>query len=331
MLWRPGPAAAAAAVISAPALWCVGPQRAELRPGTLGAGVRVETLYTGISRGTERLVFQGRVPGSEHERMRGPAQEGAFPFPVKYGYCAVGRVAEGALAGRDVFALHPHQARFRLPEAALTPLPDGLPPARAVLGANMETALNLLWDSGAGAGDRIAVVGAGVVGALAGYLASRLPGAAVTLVDVMPERADLAQHLGCRFALPAAAPRECDVVLHLSATAEGLATALACAGTEATLVEGSWYGAGTVPVPLGSAFHSRRLRLLSSQVGHLPPGRAPRWTCARRRAKALDLLLDPLLDSLVSGETAFDELPACYGAILADPGTLCHRIRYDTP
>lgn len=295
----------------------------------MGEGVLVETMFSGISRGTERLVFEGRVPQSEHTRMRCPAQEGEFPFPVKYGYCAVGRVAEGALAGRVVFALHPHQARWRLPESALTPLPDGLPPERAVLAANMETALNMLWDSGAGAGDRIAVIGAGVVGALVGWLAARLPGTEVTLVDVNPDREPLARHLGCRFALPDAAPQDCDLVVHLSASAPGLATAIDCAGMEATVVEGSWHGAGATPVPLGGAFHSRRLRLVGSQVGQLPPERVPRWSHARRLAKALELLADPALDALVSGETPLEALPAHYGAILSAPGTLCHRIRHD--
>lgn len=314
---------------TAPALWFVAPNRAEVRPGATGEGVAVDMLFSGISRGTERLIFEGRVPETEHDRMRGPAMEGTFPFPVKYGYCAVGRVAEGALAGRAVFALHPHQTRFRLPETALTPLPDGVPPARAVLGANMETALTLIWDSGAGPGDRIAVIGAGVVGSLAGYLAGRLPGAEVTLVDTNPDRAALAAALGCRFAAPDAAPRDCDVVLHLSASAQGLATAIACAGMEAAVVEGSWHGAGATAVPLSGAFHSRRLRLVSSQVGHVPPARAPRWTYARRMAKALELLRDPTLDALISGETAFSDLPDRYGAILSDPATLCHRITYD--
>lgn len=313
---------------TAPALWCVGPGQAALRDGVLGCGVPVTTLYSGISRGTERLVFEGRVPASEHDRMRGPAMEGAFPFPVKYGYAAVGRVAAGALQGRVVFALHPHQARFCLSEAALALVPDAVPPERAVLAANMETALTLIWDSGAGPGDRIAVIGAGVVGALAGYLAARLPGTDVTLVDTDPARAALAATLGCRFATPDAAPVDCDIVLHLSATAPGLATAIACAGQEATVVEGSWHGAGPTPVALGGAFHSRRLRLVSSQVGHIPPTRAPRWTYARRMAKALDLLADPALDALISGETPFADLPAHYGAILSDPTTLCHRIRY---
>lgn len=314
--------------MTAMALWCTGPGRAELRPADPGAGVAVETLFSGISRGTERLVFEGRVPETEYDRMRAPAQEGAFPFPVKYGYCAVGRVTEGPLTGQDVFALHPHQTRFRMGAAMLTPLPDGLPPDRAVLGANMETALNVLWDSGAGPGDRIAVIGAGVIGALAGYLAARLPGAEVTLIDVNSDRASLAQTLGCGFASPADAPTECDVVLHASATAQGLALALDCAGQNATVVEASWHGAGDTAVPLGGAFHSRRLRLISSQVGNPPPDRAPRWSHARRMAKALDLLRDSRLDALISGQTAFGDLPDHYGPILSDPGTLCHRVSY---
>ncbi|MEO0370239.1 MAG: zinc-binding alcohol dehydrogenase [Pseudomonadota bacterium] len=314
--------------MTAQALWCTGPGKAELRPGADGDGVLVETLFSGISRGTERLVFEGRVPDSEHTRMRGPAQEGNFPFPVKYGYCAVGQIAEGAQKGKPVFALHPHQTRFRMSEVALTPLPANLPPERAILAANMETALNVLWDSGAGTGDAIVIIGAGVVGALTGYLAARTPGTEVTLVDINADRATLAKSLGCAFATPNTAPGNADVVIHVSASASGLATAIDCAGDEATVVEASWHGAGPTPAPLGGAFHSRRLKLISSQVGNLPTGRRPRWTYARRMAKALDLLCDPALDALISGETAFEHLPAQYGAILADPATLCHRVRY---
>ena len=157
---------------AAQALWYVTRGRAELRPAPLPPVApdyaRVRTLWSGLSRGTERLVFEGRVSGSESERMRAPLQEGDFPFPVKYGYCAVGVVEEGprSLRGRTVFALHPHQDRFVAPVSMLVPVPEAVPPRRAVLAANMETALNALWDSGAGPGDRIVVVGAGVVGLL---------------------------------------------------------------------------------------------------------------------------------------------------------------------
>lgn len=314
--------------MTAEALWCVGVNTAQIRPAAMGDGVAVDTLFTAISRGTERLVLAGAVPLTEYERMRGPGMEGVFPFPVKYGYCNVGRVAEGTLAGQIVFALFPHQTHYRVPEAALMPLPEGLPPERAVLAANMETALTILWDSGAGAGDRIAVIGAGVVGCLVGALAARLPGAEVTLVDVNGARYPVATQMGCRFSFADAPPCDCDVVIHTSATADGLALALDIAGQDATIVEASWHGDAQVSLPLGGAFHSRRLRLVSSQVGTVPPSRQPRWTHARRLAKALDLLCDHSFDALISGESAFTDLPRDYARILDAPETLCHRIRY---
>lgn len=312
----------------AEALWCVAPGRAEIRPADPGAGVAIETLYSGISRGTERLVLQGRVPVSEHDRMRGPGMEGQFPFPVKYGYCNVGRVTEGRLAGRHIFALYPHQTWYRLPEDSLALLPEALPPERAVFAANMETALNVVWDSRAQIGDRIAVIGCGVVGALIGYLLAQLPGADVTLIDRNPDRGALADQLGVAFASPDCAPQDCDLVVHASASEAGLALALSIAGENATVLEASWHGEGDVSVPLGGAFHSRRLRLISSQVGQIPAERAARWTYARRMAKALDLLCDARLDALISGETAFTHLPDLYPKILSAPETLCHRIRY---
>jgi threonine dehydrogenase-like Zn-dependent dehydrogenase len=315
------------------ALWIAAPGRAELRPAEVARGpgdVVVETRFSGISRGTEALVLRGGVPRAERARMRAPLQEGTFPFPVKYGYAAVGRVAEGPgdLLGREVFVLHPHQDRFAAPAAMAVPLPPGLPPGRAILAANMETALNIVWDAGALPCDRIAVVGAGVVGALAAWLCARLPGAEVTLVDVNPGRGPLAAALGCGFAPPGDAPVDCDLVIHASATGEGLATALGAAGLEATVVEASWYGDRPPTVGLGGAFHSRRLRLLSSQVGLVPTARRARWSNRRRLEAALGLLADPRLDALISGETAFDDVAPRYGAILERPDTLCHRIYY---
>lgn len=326
----------------APALWQVAPGLAELRETALDAApgdLVIRTLYSGISRGTEALVLAGAVPPTEHDRMRAPMQAGDFPFPVKYGYAAVGRVIAGpeARLGEIVFALAPHQAVFACAPGMARPLPPGLPPARAVLAANMETALNIVWDAAAGPGDRIAVVGAGVVGALVGWLCAQLPGAEVTLIDTNAARAPLARALGCAFAAPDSArsdsvrPGECDVVIHASASPEGLAFALGLAAPEAVVVEASWHGDRAVPVPLGQAFHSQRLRLISSQVGRLPPVRAPRWTHARRLQKALDLLCAPALDVLISGETALADLPAAYPGILADPATLCHRVRHTLP
>ena len=316
--------------MTARALWCTGSESSELRPTELGQGVLVQTLFSGISRGTERLVFEGRVPQSEWVRMRAPNQEGDFSFPVKFGYCAVGRISEGLLAGQEVFALYPHQDSFRVAENMLYPLPKDLPADRAVLAANMETALNVLWDSGASAGDRIAVIGAGVLGSLIGYLAAKLPGAEVTLIDLNPAREELASKLGCSFALPDDAPADCDVVIHTSASERGLSLALEIAGQEATVLEASWFGSDTVNLSLGAAFHSKRLRIISSQVGSVPADRAPRWSHKRRMLKALELLCDPVLDVLISGESDFSELPEQYGRVLSDPETLCHRIRYET-
>jgi NADPH:quinone reductase-like Zn-dependent oxidoreductase len=316
----------------ADALWYVAPMRAEIRPGRLVAepgAVVVRSLWSGLSRGTERLVAAGRVPEGERERMRAPLQEGDFPFPVKYGYCAVGVVEDGPadLAGRTVFALHPHQARFASPRGFVTPLPDAVPARRAILSANMETALNAVWDSGAGPGDRIAVIGAGVVGLLVAVLCQGLPGAEVTAVDVDPGRAATAAALGLAFA--ARPPVDCDVVFHTSAAPAGLGTAIEAAGPEATVVEMSWYGDGLQPVPLGGAFHSRRLRLQSSQVGQVSPSRRPRWSHARRMATAIALLADDRLDALITGEVAFADLPAAVPALLAPgAGGLATAIRY---
>lgn len=312
------------------ALWYCGIGQAELRaePAVApGEGeVLVTTLWSGLSRGTERLVFQGQVPDEVADKMRAPAQVGNFPFPVKYGYAAIGRRAD---TGALVFALHPHQESFRATPDSLCALPDGLPARRAVLTANMETALNAMWDSGAGAGDRIAVVGAGVIGLLVAYLAGRLPGADVTAIDRDTSRAAIAERLGVRFRSPDDAQGEADIVFHASASQEGLASALALAGHEASVVELSWYGDRSVGVPLGLDFHARRLRLVSSQVGEVSASRRPRWSHRRRLAKALELLCDDRLDALITEEVAFDDLPSALPRLLApDASGLFTAIRY---
>jgi NADPH:quinone reductase-like Zn-dependent oxidoreductase len=293
--------------------------------------VLVRARYSGISRGTEALVFRGEVPPSQYEAMRAPFQEGRFPAPVKYGYSSVGEVIEGpdALVGRTVFCLHPHQDVYRVPAAAVTPLPDGLPAARAVLAANMETALNGLWDAQPAPGDRIVVVGAGVVGMMAAWLCSRMPATDVLVYDVDDRRAGPAKALGLSLTGEDPTGAAADLVIHASGQEAGLRSALAAAGMEATVLELSWYGNRHVTLPLGEAFHSRRLTLMSSQVGHLPPRRAARWNHRRRMEKALELLLDPALDALISGESPFDDLPRVMSELSKDGnGALCHRIRY---
>jgi threonine dehydrogenase-like Zn-dependent dehydrogenase len=315
------------------AFWVTAPGRGEIRALRLPAAGEgdavVRALYSGISRGTESLVYAGRVPPSEHARMRAPFQEGEFPAPVKYGYASVGVVEDGppALRGRTVFCLHPHQTRYVVPADALHPLPDGLPPARAVLAANLETAINGLWDATPRLGDRIVVIGAGTVGCLVAWLAARIPGCRVELVDVNPQRERVAAALGVPFALPARAAGEADLVVHASGVPDGLVGALRLAGPEATVVELSWFGDRDVALPLGGAFHARRLTLRSSQVGSLPPAQRPRWTHRRRLELALALLADPALDVLISGESAFADLPGTM-ARLANGDALCHRIVY---
>ena len=319
----------------AQAFWTVGPGQGEFRreslsdPGT--DEVLVRTLYSGISRGSESLVYAGRVPQSQVETMRAPHQAGELPWPVKYGYASVGEVEDGpaALRNRPVFCLYPHQDAYVVAANDVVPLPEDLPPARAVLAANMETALTALWDGGGGPGERIAVIGAGTVGCLVASLAAQGPGCAVTLIDRQPEKRSVADALGLSFALPENAPRDLDLVFHASGDPAGLVAALSMAGQEARIVELSWYGDLEVGLPLGADFHAKRLTLRSSQVSHLPPERAPRWSHRRRLELALDLLADSRLDVLISGESRFADLPEVMARLAtAPPGVLCHRIRY---
>jgi hypothetical protein len=294
--------------------------------------VRVRAVASALSRGTERLVFSGRVPESEFERMRAPFMSGAFPFPVKYGYAMVGRVEDGPAdqKGRLCFALYPHQTVFNLPAENIVLLPEGLPPERAILAANMETALNATWDAAPGPAGRIAVVGAGVLGLLVARLCARMPGTSVTVVDIEPLRAGIAAKLNLAFAAPDSAPRDCSLVVHTSASEAGLRTSLDLAGNEATVLELSWYGATEVRVPLGGAFHSRRLKLVSSQVGQVAPSRRAKVTHRDRLKAALDLLAaDAALDALLAPPVAFADLPAKLPGILnPTSGVLCQPIRY---
>jgi NADPH:quinone reductase-like Zn-dependent oxidoreductase len=307
----------------AQALWYIAPGKAELRPATIGDpgtnGVLVRTLYSGLSRGTERLIFEGKVPEMEWSRMKAPAQEGEFPFPVKYGYSAVGVVEEGPahLKSKNVFVLYPHQDRFAVQAERVFIIPDNVPPRRATLAANMETALNILWDGTAQPADRIVVVGGGIVGMLVAALASRLPGADVTLVDIEASRKETAKKLGVGFSLPDNAPGEADLVIHTTASANGLSLALKLAGIEGKIVEASWFGTGTVNVPLGDAFHSRRLQLISSQVGNICAARAKRWTTRRRLEAAIGMLADDRLDTLLGEEVPFAELPQQLSRLLS--------------
>jgi threonine dehydrogenase-like Zn-dependent dehydrogenase len=317
------------------AFWVREPGVGEIRPVEPGVpgpdDVLVRTLYSAVSRGTEALVFRGGVPESQHDVMRAPFQEGDFPAPVKYGYLNVGTVESGPadLVGRTVFCLYPHQTRYVVPGSAVTVVPGSVPAARAVLAGTVETALNAVWDAAPQVGDRIAVIGAGMVGASVARILAALPATRVQLVDIDPRRAGIAAALDVDFALPDQAAGGCDLVIHASASEAGLRKALELLAPEGVCVEMSWYGDRQVGVPLGEWFHSRRLTLRSSQVGTVSPTRPHSY--ARRLETALDLLADDRFDALVTGECRFDDLPAALPELISrEPSSLCLRVTYDS-
>ncbi len=315
------------------ALWYAAPGQVERRTVALpiSGDVTLEALYSGVSRGTETLVLHGRVPDSEHLRMRCPLQEGDFPFPVKYGYALVGRIVDGPadLKGENAFVLHPHQRTARVPLSFVRPLPKGLPPKRACLAANMETALNVTWDAQLAPGQKVLIIGGGVLGLLTAAVAAAVPNTKVTVVDVLATRAAAAQRMGAYFALPAAAPTDQDVVIHTSATEAGLLRALECAAFEAKVVEASWYGDRKVTLPLGAAFHAQRLQIISSQVGSVAPSHRGSVSHGERMARALALLQDEKFDTLITGEIAFEDAPKRLPAVLSgDSSDLMTVLRY---
>jgi threonine dehydrogenase-like Zn-dependent dehydrogenase len=296
--------------------------------------VLVRTLHSGVSRGTETRVFAGRVPPEQYDVVRAPFQRGDLPGPVAYGYLNVGVVERGpaALLGRTVFCLFPHQTRYVVPAAAVTPVPDAVPPRRAVLAGTVETAVNALWDAAPLVGDRVTVIGGGMVGCCVARLLAGIPGAEVTLVDVRPERAEVAAALGVGVATPASAAGDRDLVVHTSATAAGLQLSVDLLAAEGTVLDLSWYGTDPVELRLGGAFHSGRLRIVSSQVGAVAAARRARRSHADRLALALRLLEDPAYDVLLSGPSRFEDLPEVLPALADDSlAALCQVIDYEAP
>jgi threonine dehydrogenase-like Zn-dependent dehydrogenase len=321
--------------VEALAFWLRGPRVGEIRrvrlPPPRPGEVLVRALRSGVSRGTETLVWDGRVPAGQYDAMRAPYQEGDLPGPVKYGYLSVGVVEQGPpwLQGRTVFCLYPHQSAYVVPIDAVSVVPDDVPPRRAVLAGTVETAVNALWDAGPLLGDRVAVVGAGMVGCCVARLLARIPGVRVTLVDVDPSRSGVATVLGADFALPGGAAGGLDLVVHTSATSSGLQTSLDLLAAEGTVVELSWYGDAETRVSLGGAFHSGRLAVRASQVGAVAPARRGRRSSRDRLELALELLRDPAFDVLLTGESPFEELPAVMARLAdGDLPALCHSIVY---
>ncbi|SOD74917.1 threonine dehydrogenase-like Zn-dependent dehydrogenase [Jatrophihabitans sp. GAS493] len=319
---------------TARAFWITAPGVGEIRSVPLPEpgpdDVLVQTVRSAISRGTESLVFRGRVPTSQHTTMRAPFQDGDFRGPVKYGYLNVGVVTGGApeLLGRSVFCLYPHQTAYVVPSRSVIPLPDGVPPERAVLAGTVETAVNALWDAPPRLGDRVSVVGAGMVGCSVARLLARVPGTRVTLIDVEAARAKTATQLGVEFALPTEAAGEQDLVFHTSATAAGLQLALGLLAADAEVIDLSWYGDTDVTLSLGEAFHSRRLGIRASQVGAVAAARRATRSLRDRLGLALELLADDAFDALLDGSSPFEQLPVVLPELAATPG-LCHSVSYD--
>jgi threonine dehydrogenase-like Zn-dependent dehydrogenase len=320
---------------TARAWWLREPGSGEIRQADLpdpGAGeVLVRTVASGVSRGTEALVFRGGVPESQYAAMRAPFQEGDFPGPVKYGYLNVGVVERGPgeLVGRTVFCLYPHQTAYVVPVEAVTVVPDVVPARRAVLAGTLETAVNALWDVRPLVGDRAVVVGAGMVGLCVARLLALVPGAEVTVVDTDPSRAAVAAALGARFAAPGSAPADADLVVHATGTSAGLQTSLDLLGDDGVVTDLSWYGDAPVELHLGGRFHSARLGLRASQVGEIAEARRGRRTHADRMRLALRLLADPAYDALLSGESDFGDLPEVMGKLASGSiPALCHTITY---
>jgi threonine dehydrogenase-like Zn-dependent dehydrogenase len=321
-------------VISAEAFWLRAPGVGEIRsttfPDPRSDEVLVRTLFSGVSRGTETLIYRGEVPPSQYGDMRAPFQEGDFPGPVKYGYLNVGVVESGPATGQTVFCLYPHQTTYVVPADAVTLVPADVPPRRAVLAGTVETAVNALWDAAPLIGDRVSVVGAGMVGCCVARLLSRFPAMEVTLVDVDPNRAAIAHALGVEFAEPDAAPAERDLVFHTSASAEGLQQSLEALAPEGTVIDMSWYGNSAVALSLGGTFHSRRLTIRSSQVGTVSPAGGRARTAADRMALALELLRDAAFDALLTGNDRFAELPDVMSRLATgELAALCHTITYE--
>jgi threonine dehydrogenase-like Zn-dependent dehydrogenase len=318
------------------AFWLCQPGVGEIRSVSLPSpgpdDVVVRTLRSGISRGTETLVFRGGVPTSQYAAMRAPFQDGEFPGPVKYGYLNVGVVEHGPaeLQDRTVFCLYPHQTAYVVPASSVVVVPEDVPASRAVLAGTVETAVNAMWDAAPLIGDRVTVVGAGMVGCCVARLLARIPGVQMTLVDVDAGRADVASALGVDFAVPADAADGRDLVVHTSATSAGLQTSLDLLAPEGTVLDLSWYGDADVTLSLGGAFHSKRLGIRASQVGMVAPARRATRTTKDRLALALDLLRDSAFDALLTGASHFDELPdVMLRLATGDLSALCHTIIYD--
>jgi 2-desacetyl-2-hydroxyethyl bacteriochlorophyllide A dehydrogenase len=307
-----------------------GELRAEPLPPPGPEDVVVQAIASGISAGTELLVYRGQVPPELPLDL--PTLAGSFRYPIKYGYASVGRVAAAGAAVRDrapgdlVFALHPHQSTYVLPAARTVLLPPNLPPEHGVFLANLETAVNVALDAAPRLGETVLLSGLGVVGLLVLQTLRRTGVAEIIAVDPLPRRRALAARLGASLTLaPDAdvaaqarartAGRGVDLAVEVSGAPAALGPAIEAVADEGTVVVASWYGTKSVPLHLGSHFHRGRVRLRSSQVGHLDPALAPRWDHARRQAVALRLLAELPLGDLISHRIPFAQAPEAFALL----------------
>ena len=310
-------------------VWFPRAREVEIRDETVGrpgpGEVRIHAIASGLSHGTEMLVFRGEVPTDLALDL--PTLAGSYAFPIKFGYASVGRVVETGAGvtelapGDHVFVHHPHQQEYVVRAAAAVRLPKRLPPELGVFLANCETALNVVLDAHPYLGDEVAVFGQGVVGLLVTQLMERA-GAAVTAVEPIAVRRELALRGGAEDAVtPEAAAariatrtngRGADVVIEASGNGGALQLAIDAAAFQASVVVCSWYGSKPVSLDLGSRFHRQRLRLVSSQVSRLDPALAPRWDRQRRLDTALALLEELVLGPLISHRIPFAKAAEAY-------------------
>ena len=312
------------------ALFHTAPRSVEIKtvptPRPAAGEVIVSTQFSGISSGTESLVYRGEVSEDTALDDTIGALGGAFRYPFAYGYACVGKAAD---SGQAVFAFHPHQDIFAARTSDLIPLP-AVDPAPATLFPLVETALQVTLDAGTGYRDRVIVLGAGVLGLLTALLLQR-SGQRPLLAEPQAWRRGLAASLG----VPAAAPeelgkQEVSLVIDASGSPDAPASALGMLAHEGTLLVASWFGAKPVVLPLGGAFHRRRLTIRSTQVSTVPARLGATWTRPRRRLEAAELMPELPLSELCTHVFPFTKAADAFRAVdEGTPGLMHAVLRYE--
>jgi len=281
--------------------------------------LKIQSHFSLISTGTERLVACGEVPGSVHDDMKVPYMEGAFPFPIKYGYSLVGKViTEGhSMTGKLVHAMHPHQDFCLINESDLFEIHSNIPAQRATLASNLETALTAVWDAQVNIGDRVLIVGFGLIGSLIARLLSFIPAIYFQIIEIDKERIQHAEKLGFPVSAILRKHSKFDIAFHTSATAEGLQTCIDGVGLEGKIIELSWYGKKPVKINMGGSFHSQRKQIISSQVGKLPSKYNARWDMKRRKKVVFELLENALFDQQITHFIKFVDTPTFFADLRA--------------